>query len=56
MSEECEDTGFVACSPGAQVVVEVATPQVEPSPNELIDQEAHAAEMFWQLLAEAGYI
>lgn len=46
VSEEREDIGFVACSPKAQVVVEVATPQVEPSLNELIDQEVHAAEMF----------
>ena len=55
VSEEREDIGSVASLPEAKAVAEVATPQVEPSPNELAGQEVPAYEMFWRLLAEAGY-
>lgn len=53
--EEREDIGVVACLREAETSVDVVTPLAEPSPNKLTDQEVHAVERFWRLLAEAGY-
>ena len=55
VSADLGTTGVVANLPEVETVAGVATAPVEPSPEEWVGQEVSTSEMFWQLLADAGF-